>query len=73
MWVNGKLVWKFEVSSGGVARPAQVVVPLQAGRNDVLIKAEQNWHWPWGIHLRFSDPSGELTYDTPDLRQDTLN
>ncbi len=65
MWVNGEMVWKYEVSGGGVPLPTQVVVSLREGSNDVLIKAEQNWNWPWGLHMRFTDPARELTYDVP--------
>ena len=71
MWVNGEMVWKFEVSGGVIPAPGQVVVPLRAGSNEVLVKVEQNWHWPWGVHLRFSDPSRELTYQTRDPGQGT--
>ena len=62
VWVNGELVWKQEGSRGRHPDQDQVVVPLRAGGNTILVKVEQHKWDDWGLYLRFSDPTGELQY-----------
>ena len=65
LWINGQLVWKRNQSRGGRPDEDQIAVALRQGRNAVLVKAEQHPWDSWGLFLRFSDPSRELTYEVP--------
>lgn len=63
VWVNGSLAWKHEACHRDIPDLDQVVVPLRAGMNAVLVKIRDRGSWR--VCLRLSGGSEELTYGKP--------
>ncbi|MCI0513063.1 tetratricopeptide repeat protein [candidate division KSB1 bacterium] len=69
IWLNGELVWKFNIIRDPIFDDDIVPVTLKTGRNRILIKV-CNRLSEWGFYFRITDPQGQGLNDLQFLAAD---